>query len=91
MAKRVAGVIVESLQGSGVKRCWGVLCDTLNFVTDAIRRSDIEWVHVRREEVAGFAAEAEAMLIGDLTACAGSCGPGQSNRRGGTSFWSLLR
>jgi pyruvate dehydrogenase (quinone) len=90
MAKRVADVIVEPLQGSGVKR-WGVLGDTLNFVTDAIRRGDIEWVHVRREEVAGFAAEAEAMLIGDLTACAGSSGPGQSNRRGGTSFWSLSR
>jgi pyruvate dehydrogenase (quinone) len=41
----------------------------LNFVTDAIRRSDIEWVHVLHEEVAGFAAGAEAMLTGDLTAC----------------------
>jgi hypothetical protein len=46
--------------------------DTLNFVTDAIRRSDIEWVHVRHEEVTGFAAGAEAMLTGNLTACAGS-------------------
>src|SRR4029077_8198169 len=60
----------------GVKRCWGVPGDTLNFVTDAIRRSEIEWVHVRHEEVGGFAAGAEAMLTGDLTACAGSCGPG---------------
>lgn len=76
MAKRVADVIVETLQAAGVKRCWGVPGDTLNFVTDAIRRSEIEWVHVRHEEVAGFAAGAEAMLTGDLTACAGSCGPG---------------
>ena len=76
MAKRVADVVVETLQAAGVKRCWGVPGDTLNFVTDAIRRSDIEWVHVRHEEVAGFAAGAEAMLTGDLTACAGSCGPG---------------
>jgi len=59
-----------------VKHCWGVPGDTLNFVTDAIRRSDIKWVHVRHEEVAGFAAGAEAMLSGNLTACAGSCGPG---------------
>jgi pyruvate dehydrogenase (quinone) len=76
MAKRVADVIVETLQAAGVKRCWGVPGDTLNFVTDAIRRSEIEWVQVRHEEVAGFAAGAEAMLTGDLTACAGSCGPG---------------
>jgi pyruvate dehydrogenase (quinone) len=76
MAKRVADVIVETLQAAGVKRCWGVPGDTLNFVTDAIRRSGIEWVHVRHEEVAGFAAGAEAMLTGDLAACAGSCGPG---------------
>ena len=76
MAKRVADIIVETLQAAGVKRCWGVPGDTLNFVTDAIRRSEIEWVHVRHEEVGGFAAGAEAMLTGDLTACAGSCGPG---------------
>jgi pyruvate dehydrogenase (quinone) len=76
MPKRVADVVVETLQAAGVKRCWGVPGDTLNFVTDAIRRSDIEWVHVRHEEVGGFAAGAEAMLTGHLTACAGSCGPG---------------
>ncbi|HXO64209.1 MAG TPA: thiamine pyrophosphate-dependent enzyme [Steroidobacteraceae bacterium] len=69
-------MIVETLAAAGVKHCWGVPGDTLNFVTDAIRRSDIKWVHVRHEEVAGFAAGAEAMLSGNLTACAGSCGPG---------------
>jgi pyruvate dehydrogenase (quinone) len=76
MSKRVADVIVETLEEAGVKHCWGVPGDTLNFVTDAIRRSKIEWVHVRHEEVGGFAAGAEAMITGDLTACAGSCGPG---------------
>lgn len=77
MAHRtVAEVVVETLQAAGVKHCWGVPGDTLNYVTDAIRRSGIEWVHVRHEEVAGFAAGAEALLTGDLTACAGSCGPG---------------
>ncbi|RBP16196.1 pyruvate dehydrogenase (quinone) [Roseiarcus fermentans] len=50
--------------------------DTLNYVTDAIRRSPIEWVHVRHEEVGGFAAGADSMITGDLVACAGSCGPG---------------
>src|SRR5216684_8587224 len=74
--KRVADVIVETLQAAGVKHCWGVPGETLNFVTDAIRRSDIAWVQVRHEEVAGFATGAEAMLTGRLTACAGSCAPG---------------
>lgn len=77
MAKRkVADVIVDVLQSAGVKRCYGVVGDTLNHVTDAIRRSGIEWVHMRHEEAGGFAAGAEALLTGTLTACAGSCGPG---------------
>jgi len=74
--KKVAEIVVETLQAAGVKHCWGVPGDTLNHVTDAIRRSKIEFVHVRHEEAAGFAAGAEAMITGDLTACAGSCGPG---------------
>jgi pyruvate dehydrogenase (quinone) len=74
--KTVAEIVVETLQLAGVKHCWGVPGDTLNYVTDAIRRSEIEWVHVRHEEVGGFAAGAEALLSGNLTACAGSCGPG---------------
>ncbi|WP_347556923.1 thiamine pyrophosphate-dependent enzyme [Robbsia sp. KACC 23696] len=76
MSKRVADVIVETLQAAGARHCWGIPGDTLNYVTDAIRRSEIEWVHTRHEEVAGFAAGAEAMLSDRLTLCAGSCGPG---------------
>ncbi len=77
MSKRkVADIIVDTLQSAGVKRCYGVVGDTLNHVTDAIRRSGIEWVHMRHEEAGGFAAGAEALLTGTLTACAGSCGPG---------------
>jgi pyruvate dehydrogenase (quinone) len=76
MSQTVAEVVVEALQAAGVKHCWGVPGDTLNYVTDAIRRSGIEWVHVRHEEAGGFAAGAEALLTGNLTACAGSCGPG---------------
>src|SRR5271170_7160999 len=76
MSQTVAEIVVETLQSAGVRHCWGVPGDTLNYVTDAIRRSEIEWVHVRHEEVGGFAAGAEALLSGNLTACAGSCGPG---------------
>ncbi|MRW84138.1 ubiquinone-dependent pyruvate dehydrogenase [Pseudoduganella sp. FT26W] len=76
MSKTVAEVIIETLQQAGAKHCWGVPGDTLNHITDAIRRSEINWVHVRHEEAGGFAAGAEAMLTGRLTLCAGSCGPG---------------
>jgi pyruvate dehydrogenase (quinone) len=42
----------------------------------AIDRSQIDWVHVWQEESGAFAASAEALVTGRLTACAGSCGPG---------------
>ena len=62
---------------SGVKRIFGVVGDSLNGITDSIRRQGkIEWIHVRHEEVAAFAAGAEAQLTGSLAVCAGSCGPG---------------
>jgi pyruvate dehydrogenase (quinone) len=77
MAKRkVADIIVDTLAAAGVKRCYGVVGDTLNHVTDAIRRSEIAWVHMRHEEAGALAAGAEAYMTGGLTACAGSCGPG---------------
>lgn len=74
--KRVAQIIVETLEEAGVKHCYGIVGDTLNYVTDAIHTSNIEWVHVRHEEVGAFAAGAEAYMTDRLTACAGSCGPG---------------
>lgn len=76
MSKRVAEIVVDTLQQAGVRRCYGIVGDTLNHVTDAIHSSDIEWVHVRHEEVAAFAAGADSAVSGQLTACAGSCGPG---------------
>src|SRR5580704_5826893 len=77
MAKRVAEVFIETLVNAGVKRVYGVAGDSLNGLTDTIRKSKkIEWVHVRHEEVAAFAAGAEAHLTGEIAVCAGSCGPG---------------
>jgi pyruvate dehydrogenase (quinone) len=76
MSKRVADVLVETLQSAGVKRCYGIVGDTLNQIARAINVSDIEWVHMRHEEAGAFAAGAEAQFTGQLTACAGSCGPG---------------
>ncbi|TGD97731.1 thiamine pyrophosphate-dependent enzyme [Methylobacterium nonmethylotrophicum] len=76
MTKRVAKVIVDTLQAAGVRRCYGIVGDTLNLVVHAIDESEIEWVHMRHEEAGAFAAQGEAMVTGKLTAVAGSCGPG---------------
>jgi pyruvate dehydrogenase (quinone) len=76
MSKRVADVLIETLQAAGVKRCYGIVGDTLNQIAHAIGRNEIDWVHMRHEEAGAFAASAEAQLTGHLTACAGSCGPG---------------
>jgi pyruvate dehydrogenase (quinone) len=76
MSNRVADLLVETLQAAGVKTCYGIVGDTLNRIAHAIDRSKIDWVHMRNEEAGAFAASAEALLTGRLTACAGSCGPG---------------
>src|ERR1700720_2942086 len=77
MTKTVADQFVETLAAVGVKRIYGIVGDSLNGLTDAIRRQGkIEWLHVRHEESAAFAAGAQAHLTGELAVCAGSCGPG---------------
>ena len=77
MAKKVAEVFVDVLAAAGVERIYGVAGDSLNGITDSVRkRHGIEWVGVRHEESAAFAAGAEAALTGKLGVCAGSCGPG---------------
>jgi pyruvate dehydrogenase (quinone) len=75
--KSVADLLVEVLAQAGIQRVYGVPGDSLNGITDAIRRQKrIQWIHVRHEETAAFAAGAEAHLTGRLAVCAGSCGPG---------------
>src|SRR5882724_9772450 len=77
MSKKVAELVVDVLLHAGVQRIYGVAGDSLNGITDSIRtRNDIQWIGVRHEEVAAFAAGAEAHLTGELAVCAGSCGPG---------------
>jgi pyruvate dehydrogenase (quinone) len=74
---RVAEVFIETLVNAGVRRIYGVVGDSLNGLTDVIRKGrQIEWMRVRHEEVAAFAAGAEAHLTGEIAVCAGSCGPG---------------
>jgi pyruvate dehydrogenase (quinone) len=77
MSKTAAEFLVEALEKTGVKRVYGVVGDSLNGFTDALRRrKSIDWIHMRHEEAAAFAAGAEAHLTGSLAVCAGSCGPG---------------
>ena len=72
--------IVDTLALSGVSRVYGIAGDSLNGFTDALRATDgIDWISTRHEEAAAFAAGAEAGLTGQLTACAGSCGPGNTH------------
>src|SRR5258708_15752187 len=77
MSRTVADQIGETLAAVGVRRVYGVVGDSLNGITDSLRRQrKIDWVHVRHEEAGAFAAGAEAHLTGQLAVCAGSCGPG---------------
>ncbi|HEX2246384.1 MAG TPA: pyruvate dehydrogenase [Arthrobacter sp.] len=82
MAQEVAAQLIDQLRAAGVRRIYGIVGDSLNPVVDAVRQTGgaakggIDWIHVRHEEAAAFAAAAEAQLTGQLAVCAGSCGPG---------------
>lgn len=85
MAQTVADDLLEVLRAAGVRRIYGLVGDSLNAFSDAVRRSGgsknggVDWVHVHNEEAAAFAASAEAQLTGELAVCAGSCGPGNTH------------
>jgi pyruvate dehydrogenase (quinone) len=85
MTRRVADDLLDVLVQAGVHRVYGLVGDSLNAFSDAVRRSGgsakggIDWVHVHNEEAAAFAASAEAQLTGRLAVCAGSCGPGNTH------------
>lgn len=77
MKQTVAAYLAKTLESAGVKRIWGVTGDSLNGLSDSLNRmGTIQWMPTRHEEVAAFAAGAEAHLSGELAVCAGSCGPG---------------
>jgi pyruvate dehydrogenase (quinone) len=85
MAQSVAEQLVDSVIAAGVRRVYGIVGDSLNPVTDAIRRSKVvDWIHVRHEEAVAFAAAADAELTGTLAVCARSCGPRGPDVRGRT-------
>ena len=71
--------VVQRLEDLGVKRVYGLVGDSLNPLSDAVRQSDIEWVHVRNEEAAAFAAGADSLASDELAVCGASCGPGNTH------------
>ena len=76
----ISELLVETLARAGVVRIFAVVGDSLDGIADAVRRrKDMQWITVRHEEVAAFAAGAEAHLTGTLAVCAGSCGPGNTH------------
>jgi pyruvate dehydrogenase (quinone) len=78
VAAKIAEQFVQMLARAGVRRIYGIVGDSLNPIVDAVRRTDgLDWLHVRHEEAAVFAAAGEAQLTGRLAVCAGSCGPGK--------------
>ena len=79
MARNYAKQLVDTLEKQGVERIYGLVGDSLNPIVDAVRRSSIEWIHVRNEEAAAFAAEADSLTTGKLAVCAASCGPGNTH------------
>ena len=75
--RNLADLLVATLNQAGVERIFGVVGDSLNGITEAIRQDGrIRWLHTRHEEAAAFAASGEAQVTGNLAVCAGSCGPG---------------
>jgi pyruvate dehydrogenase (quinone) len=77
MSMTHADLMVATLKASGVRRVYGIPGDSLNGLTDALRRDgEVAWEHVRHEEAAALAASGEAAVTGRLAVCAASCGPG---------------
>src|SRR4051794_9008320 len=78
MAKQtIADYLAKTLAAADIERIWGVTGDSLNGLSDSLQRlGSIRWMPTRHEEVAAFAAGADAAATGKLAVCAGSCGPG---------------
>ena len=79
MSQTVAGTLVDVLEKVGVTHIFGLIGDSLNAITDAVRHSKIEWIGVRHEEGAALAAAGRAKLTGRLGVCCGTTGPGSTH------------
>ena len=78
MAKTGGDILVETLIKWGVDTIFGIPGDGINGVFEALRtrQDQIQFVQVRHEEVAAFAACAYAKFTGKLGVCLATSGPG---------------
>src|SRR5260221_11394929 len=73
----VAESLVATLAAAGVKRIYGIVGDSLNGITDAMRRhKTIDWVHVRHEEVPAFPRGPDPHVPTGRARRPGGAGPG---------------
>src|SRR5258706_16390377 len=89
MSKTAADQIVEMMIDVGIQRVYGLVGDSINPLTDAIRRTKgkLQWVHCRNEEVGAFAAGAQGLLKGGETGGGRAVGGGNPDlTTGGDNF-----
>ncbi len=77
MAKNVSEQLLDILVSVGVEHVYGVMGDALNFFVKAIEeREDVDWIGMKHEGNASYAAFGQSQTSGKLGVCAGTVGPG---------------
>src|SRR5437763_9314802 len=78
MAQTVAELLIDRLIGWGVDTVFGLPGDGVNGIFEALRlrQKDIQFIQVRHEEAAAFAACGYAKYTGRLGVCLATSGPG---------------
>jgi len=76
-AKNVCEVLLDILAEVGAHQIFGVTGDALNPFLEAMRGDNrFEWIGVRHEENAAYAAYSQSILTDGIGICAGTVGPG---------------
>jgi pyruvate dehydrogenase (quinone) len=78
MSETVGAHILRRLREHGVRHVFGYPGDGINGILGAFHEhgDEIEFVQVRHEEIAAFAATAHAKLTGEVGVCLATSGPG---------------
>ena len=77
MARSISKAILDVLAEAGARDVFGVVGDVINpFVLEIANDSRFNWITVRHEEHAGYAAAAQSELSGSIGVCAATSGPG---------------
>src|SRR5437763_15669360 len=78
MSETVAAFMLNRLHSWGVRRIYGYPGDGINGLLGAFHEvgDEVEFLQVRHEEIAAFAACAHAKLTGEVGVCMATSGPG---------------